>query len=205
MDVSIESATERPMELVSAAAGTCYGREGASASRVRNCYRSGHMSVFEHASVTFRVSGISRACSHQLVRHRLASYSQQSQRYCRIDAKGDDWYVIPPSFVEGEASEAASVLNQMRFRRQMHAAADAYLEAIANGIKPEDARFMLPEACKTEIVVTMNLRELYHFLDLRQGNGAQWEIRELACEIERALLGWDEQWRDLMELRREDE
>lgn len=131
---------------------------------------SGHESVIEHASFTFAIEGISRACSHQLVRHRMASYSQQSQRYVKMDGFE---YVIPESI-----EDCPNSLEQYEWA--MKAIRKAY-DALTNyGISEEDARYILPNACCTNIVVTMNARELRHFLKLRLCNRAQWEIRELA-------------------------
>ena len=201
--VEVVSATPRPMDVISAAAGCCYGKDDYSAKRVKACYQAGHMSVFEHASVTFKASGISRACSHQLVRHRLASYSQKSQRYCRVDTDTDDWYVMPFAFVQDDTELSETTDKQARFREAMHRAAEEYADALSIGIKPEDARYLLPEATKTEIVVTMNVRELFHFLDLRGGQGAQWEIRELSEAMDTAIRGISPQWGELMGLRSE--
>ena len=198
MEVKIVSATECPLQAISIAAGTCYGKPNISEKRVRNCFNAGHMTVFEHAVATFEVKGISRACSHQLVRHRLASYSQQSQRYCRIDVDNDDWYVTPPDIAEdAHVREAYGI-----FMREY---AKNYTNALADHFKPEDARYLLPEACKTDICMTMNLREIYHFLDLRQSHRAQWEIRELAYLIEAVLAGCNSEWEYLMNLRHEDQ
>lgn len=196
MKVEILDSTQTPIFNISVAAGTCYGKDDPYFKRVERCYKSGHMSVFEHAYVTFAVDGLSRACSHQLVRHRLASFCQQSQRYCKIDVNDDEWYVIPPWFSEGA--------NQMLiddYRQAMTVAAFNYLQGLQAGMKPEDARYMLPEACKTKIVCTMNCRELFHFLDMRQSKAAQWEIRELAELLEQELLKLPE-WCSVMELRR---
>lgn len=192
MEIEIITCTANPMAVISLAAGICYGKHDVSERRVRNCYKSGHMSVFEHPSVTFKASGISRASSHQLVRHRLASFSQMSQRYCKVDTASRDWYVMPKSF-SGDDAEW--------FDDMMAEFACVYRDAIDADIKPEDARYLLPEATKTEIVVTMNARELFHFLDLRQSKAAQWEIRELANMLEEKLLSVDG-WRDLIEMRR---
>lgn len=200
MDVSIIQATSSPMHVISQAAGLCYGKSDYSSSRLRHCYVNGHMSPFEHASVTFFARGISRACSHQLVRHRLASYNQQSQRYCRIDTNGGDWYVVPRKFVDGNVYDADTI---DYFRDAMEQCAIRYNDALAAGVKPEDARYMLPEACKTEIVATMNVRELFHFLDVRQASGAQWEIHELADAIEQALRRCGDEWSQLMDLRKD--
>lgn len=193
MDVSIINATPSPLHVISQAAGICYGKNDYSFNRVRHCFNHHHMSPFEHATATFLVSGISRACSHQLVRHRLASYNQQSQRYCKIDVHAEGWYVMPPSY---------SGYMEQQYRRHMTDAALWYLVALESGIKPEDARYLLPEACKTEIVVSMNVRELFHFLDERQSPGAQWEIHELADAMEEALRRCgDAEWLQLMEMR----
>ena len=173
MKVRIIAATKHPKEAISLAAGTCYGKEDFSEKRIETCFKSNHMSVFEHASVTFKIEGISRACSHQLVRHRLASYCQESQRYCRYYLTGDDWYVIPPSFA----------VNEQYYRKCMREAASHYNVNIRGCMRPEDARYLLPEATKTTVTMTMNLRELFHFLDLRTDDNAQWEIRGLANEI----------------------
>lgn len=173
MKVSIRSKTPDMIGVISEAAGLCYGKNDRSVKRVRNCYKVGHTGILEHASVSFLVNGISRACSHQLVRHRMASYLQESQRYIKYDLSGDDWYVIPPS-VETNVYASAD------YNDKMAADAKAYRDALAYGIKAEDARYLLPNAMKTNIVVTMNVRSLFHFFDLRLGQHAQWEIRELA-------------------------
>lgn len=191
MRIELRAATDAPMEVISQAAGTCYGKTDFPDKRVVSCYKAGHMSVFEHASVTFHVEGISRTCSHQLVRHRIASFSQRSGRYCRTDS--DDWYVTPDAF-----SGRLKGFYDDSMRRAMR----DYQDAMKAGVKPEDARFLLPEACKTEITVTMNCRELFHFLDLRQSPRSQWEIRELANALDEALRGLPG-WRQLMELRDE--
>lgn len=192
-NVKILSCTPYPLQAISIAAGTCYGKTDISEKRVENCIKAGHESVLEHASATFQISDISRACSHQLVRHRLASYSQQSQRYCKIDTGSNDWYVIPPDIL---ADEKRLELYQMF----MGDYAWYYNAALNDGVKPEDARYLLPEACKTEIVVTMNCRELFHFLDTRVSHRAQWEIRYLAEAMKEMLAAQDEKWKLLMDM-----
>lgn len=182
MTVDILQCTKEPMMVVSMAAGCCYGKDNYSEGRVQTCYRKGHMSVFEHVSATFKVSDVSRACTHQLVRHRVASYSQKSQRYSKFDdsyLSKDDWYVIPPDISNGNTQG----FSEWEYKNQMRKAMTCYLAAIRNGAKPEDARFVLPEATKTDIVCTMNLREIYHFLDTRCSKKAQWEIREVAEDL----------------------
>lgn len=141
MKVHIVNATPNPMHAISAAAGMCYGKTEYSKKRVERCLINGHTSVAEHVSATFRIEGISRSCLAQLTRHRMASFSVMSQRYCTIE--GDDWYVMPRSFADkGE---------EVMFEAAMDRAQRDYLHAIEKGIKPEDARFLLPEATKTNL------------------------------------------------------
>jgi thymidylate synthase (FAD) len=132
-----------------------------------------HLSVIEHASFTFGIEGVSRALTHQLVRHRLASYTQQSQRYVKAN---DFSYVIPPSIKNNPALEK-------KFVDEMNSVAKIYSEFLEAGVNAEDARFLLPNACETKIVVTMNARELLHFFKERSCVLAQWEIRGLAEEM----------------------
>lgn len=173
MEVTIRSKTSDMIGAISEAAGLCYGKTDRSVKRVRNCYKVGHTGILEHATVSFLVKGISRACSHQLVRHRIASYLQESQRYVKYDLSGDDWYVIPPSIDN-------NIYMLAEYNDRMAADAKAYRDALAYGINPEDARYLLPNAMKTNVIVTMNVRSLFHFFDLRLGPRAQWEIREIA-------------------------
>ncbi len=193
MNVTVLTATDSPMDVIGIAAGMCYGKPEPSAKRVRRCAKAGHMSVFEHASATLQIEGISRACLAQLTRHRIASYSVMGQRYCRVD--GNDWRVVPPSVV-GTDSEAL-------FRAQTSDAMWSYQAAIEEGMKPEDARYLLPEATKTSLVMTINARSLQNFLTLRLDSHAQWEIRKLAGAIELELRCEDSQWSDLIDLLRE--
>ena len=196
MRVKAIQATDKPIDACSLAAGACYGKRDVSKKRLATCYKSGHMSVFEHAAATFEIEGISRACSHQLVRHRIASYCQESQRYNRYDLAGDDWYVMPDAF-EGVK---LGIADEASFKAAMQAAAYAYRYALDAGIRPEDARYLLPEATKTRIFATMNLRQLYHFFDMRISSSAQWEIRELAEAIRSVLSGVSHDWQYLISL-----
>jgi thymidylate synthase (FAD) len=131
----------------------------------------GHYSVLEHAAFTFGIEGISRATSHQLVRHRLASYSQQSQRY--VKAADEFEYVLPPSV-------ARKRVLKKRFTEHMEKVGRLYRELVDAGLPAEDARFVLPNAAATKIIATMNARELRHFFRLRCCQRAQWEIRGVA-------------------------
>lgn len=198
MRVEVIASTELPMNVVSLAAGMSYGKDNVSTRRVYNCFEAGHMSVFEHASITFRISGISRACSHQLVRHRLASFVQESQRYCKIDTNSRDWYVKPNAFCAGEDDPVLTMEKDEFFYGCMMDAARNYQDALKAGIKPEDARFLLPEATKTNIVMTCNVRELWHFMTLRMAKDAQWEIRKLANMMFDAACGHSAQWAEIM-------
>jgi thymidylate synthase (FAD) len=188
MEVKLLYHTPEPERAIAVAARLCYSTLGGEELSetltqkqvdgvLKTIVSSGHHSTLEHASYTFSVEGISRSCSHQLVRHRVgASFNQQSQRYCEIDVTGDSWYVTPPSFAADEEQLDA-------YWDAMSGCAKAYQDALKEGVKKEDARYLLPEATKTNIVVTMNARELLHFFELRCCNRAQWEIRELACKM----------------------
>lgn len=180
MRVKLLKFTSDPERVVSLAAGVCRGSDDVSLDRVRACCKQGHMSVLEHASVTFKVDGISRACSHQLVRHRLASYCQQSQRHVVVSTEGDDWYVAPPSVTSAEH-------DRILFKNVMREAARRYSQLLDAGIPAEDARYVLPQCVKTSLVVTMNYRELFYFFNLRLDFRAQWEIRQLASKMLEAL------------------
>ncbi|MDI6690464.1 MAG: FAD-dependent thymidylate synthase [Candidatus Bathyarchaeota archaeon] len=134
----------------------------------------GHVSVIEHASFTFSIEGVSRAMTHQLVRHRIASYTQQSQRYVTYDTL--EKYVMPPSIAN--KTDAKKI-----FGETLEKISETYKALLTLGIPKEDARFILPNAAKTNIIVTMNARELRHFFNLRCCMRSQWEIREVAIEM----------------------
>ena len=184
MKVVLLRHTQDPDRVCAAAAASCYSADGASDlhqdlsdKKVRRLLERtvgrGHHSVVEHAVFTFSLEGVSRTLTHQLVRHRIASYSQQSQRYVRFDAAT---YVTPPE-VEG-SPEAKEV-----FDRTIEEAWQAYRELVEAGIPEEDARFVLPNAATTNITITMNARELLHFFRLRCCLRAQWEIRRAAMKM----------------------
>ncbi|MDH5482384.1 MAG: FAD-dependent thymidylate synthase [Candidatus Bathyarchaeota archaeon] len=133
-----------------------------------------HVSVIEHASFTFSIEGVSRTMTHQLVRHRVASYTQQSQRYVTYDTP--EKYVTPPSITKNTRVKEI-------FDDALEKISETYQKLLKAGIPKEDARFILPNAAKTNIIVTMNARELQHFCNLRCCARAQWEIREVATEM----------------------
>lgn len=190
MKVALLQHTPDPERSVALAARLCYSPSSIAeleekltqsdiAAFLEKILSLGHQSVLEHVSFTFGVDGISRACSHQLVRHRLASYSQQSQRY--VTFKGDDFPLVIP-----ETISCSDKRNQF-FAKAVTAAAEAYRELVADGVPAEDARFVLPNAAETKIIITMNARELLHFFELRCCERAQWEIRALAIEMLRLV------------------
>jgi len=185
VDVRLLNHTPDPERAIAAAARLCYAPVGAaellevmSEEAVRRVLKtiitSGHTSALEHASYTFAIDGVSRALTHQLVRHRLASYNQQSQRY--VTYAEEPSFVVPPSV-------AADPLAATVFAEAAHASFDAYRALLDAGVAAEDARYLLPNAMETKIVVTMNIRELLHFFELRCCKRAQWEIRELALAM----------------------
>lgn len=179
MQVELIAYTPEPELVCAKAMRACRTKQPASelklsrediARLIRKAKKLSHLSVFEHASFTFSISGISRACSHQLVRHRMASYSQQSQRAVAMSQSD---VVVPPSIQQ--SGGALKV-----FRKSVGASFNAFSELREMGILLEDARYVLPNALMTNITVTMNARELLHFFKLRLASSAQWEIRDLA-------------------------
>ncbi|MCK4835780.1 MAG: FAD-dependent thymidylate synthase [Candidatus Aminicenantes bacterium] len=136
-----------------------------------------HISVLEHAQATFRVKGGSRSFTHQMVRHRLCSFTQQSQRYVDESRFG---YIVPDSIKKNSQA-------QNLFRSFMSRAKKVYGELQEMGIKNEDARFILPNAVESEIVITANFREWRHIFELRGGTEAQWEIRTIIIKILKIL------------------
>lgn len=139
--------------------------------------KTGHVSVLEHVKFTFAIDNISRALTHQLVRHRIASYSQQSQRYVNLQMDFDiNNYIVPPKIKKDLAAN-------LEYTHLLQNIQETYNKLILFGIKPEDARFILPNASKTRIVVTMNCVALLHFFELRCCSCAQWEIQNMANKM----------------------
>ncbi len=189
MNVILLSHTPNPDQLVAAAARLCYSPVGAVqiqetmtekqvAKLVNDLLTMGHESPIEHVSFTFAIEGVSRALSHQLVRHRLASYSQQSQRY--VSEKAFD-FVIPPSVENHQKAREV-------FLKQMQTIQEGYNQLLALGMPKEDARYVLPNACETKLVMTMNARSLYNFFAKRLCMRAQWEIRHMATLMRTELI-----------------
>ena len=202
MNVTLLAHTPEPEKTVAAAAKLCYSSSSAdklfcdltdekAADLVDMLSSIGHASPTEHVSFTFGIDGISRACSHQLVRHRIASYSQQSQRYVKSDMFE---YVTPPEIAANPEAKAefdkAMQECQAHYDKIAEILTASHLEQMnetdekaATKKAIEDARFVLPNAATTKIVVTMNVRSLQNFFNHRCCNRAQWEIREMADKM----------------------
>jgi thymidylate synthase (FAD) len=184
MRVILLQHTQEPERVVAQAAKLCYSAADIeaiaekltpekTAGFIRKLAEMGHLSAFEHAAFTFGIEGVSRTLTHQLVRHRLASYSQQSQRYVTMkELPGGA--IVPPKISGALREKFDSVLRDI---------GAFYEELVAAGVPAEDARYILPNASPTKIVMTMNARELLHFFALRCCNRAQWEIHDLADEM----------------------
>ena len=205
MKVKMITCTPNAEKIIASAAKLCYSAVGIddimdnlteeNTEKFLNMLMSyGHASPIEHVSFTFAVEGVSRSLTHQLVRHRIASYSQQSQRYVKLDQFE---YITPPSI------KNSSYLNHM-FEKHMDETQNLYdnivshlkFTYIENGMREkdaekkaiEDARYIFPNACETKIVFTMNARTLLNFLNHRCCSRAQWEIQELAWQIRSLLI-----------------
>ena len=181
MVVTLITHTPEPEKIIASAAKLCYSSSdietlmnGLTPEKIETFIKKltdlGHQSPLEHCTFTFGIEGVSRALSHQLVRHRIASYSQKSQRYVK---EGQFEYIVPPSIKEDGSIMAI-------FEEAMSQCQRAYDFLLGLGIPAEDTRFVLPNACETKIIMTMNIRSLLHFFDERCCNRAQWEIRQIA-------------------------
>ena len=164
MNVQLLSYTVSPQLVCEKAAAVCVAQscDPLRYRHLKTAMESGHLSVLEHASFTFSIQGVSRVLLAQLTRHRIASFSVQSQRYCKVE---------PEQFAKHEYGLMAN------------AAYSRYIGLIEDGEKPEDARYILPQGTTTSLIMTMNARELLHFFSLRCCQRAQWEIRELANKM----------------------
>lgn len=173
MLVTLIQATPDPINTIAKIASICYDSDPKNPlGLVKHLYRNGHHSVFEHIYFTFKIEGISRACSHQLVRHRHCSFTQRSQRYCSEDGFG----VVIPSTI-------AKVDVKGGYMGLVDTIAENYEELQYIGIPNEDARYVLPNACETSLYLSCNLRELIHMSNERLCMRAQWEIRELVSRM----------------------
>ncbi|WIF96145.1 FAD-dependent thymidylate synthase [Caminicella sporogenes] len=208
MKVNLITYTPEPEKVVASAAKLCYSPVGIEeiaenindekvAKFVNMLMGLGHQSPLEHISFTFGIEGVSRVLTHQLVRHRIASYSQQSQRYVKLEQFE---YIIPPEiesipeakelFIKAMQDDQKIYNRLTKMLKDKHykifiseGKSDKEAEKLAEKRAIEDARFVFPNACETKIVVTMNARTLLHFFNHRCCNRAQWEIRNLATEM----------------------
>ena len=205
MKVKIIAHTPNPEEVIAQAAKLCYSPVGVDEIMekltpekvekfISHLADIGHESPFEHVTFTFAIEGISRCCTHQQVRHRIASYSQQAQRYVKLEQFE---YIIPPEiekipeakkiFIETMErdqkayDELVKLLMKEKIPRDDMLSKQQYNAIEKQAI--EDARYVFPNACETKIVVTMNVRSLLHFFNVRCCNRAQWEIRQMADEM----------------------
>lgn len=193
MKVKLISTTQNLLDILYTGARTCYNAGSPidmfeevdnippdkKLKLINGCIKSGHSSVLEHSQFTFAIEGVSRALTHQLVRHRHCSFSQQSQRYVNLEGTFD--YVTP------KALQDESDL-QGYFAECMQQAYESYTELINKGVKPEDARAVLPNACCTNMVITLNLRSLIHLCNERLCTRAQLEIRQLVQLMVKEVL-----------------
>jgi len=181
-DVSLLAVTPEGEKLIEEAGRTCYlsiskMTDESEKSFIRSAIRRGHHSILEHASASFRILGASRAFTHQLVRHRLASFSQQSQRY--VD-EAEFNFIVPPDIAADE--EALSL-----YREFMENTRETYIKLREMNIKKENARFILPNALESQIVFSANFRELRTVFNLRLERAAQWEIRRVCMQMLKIL------------------
>lgn len=173
MTVTLIQATPDPIRTIAQIASICYDSDPKNPTGVvKHLYNNGHHSVFEHIYFTFKIEGISRACSHQLVRYRHCSFTQRSQRYCSEDG----FYVIEPDTIR-EIDQMEFFFNLMDETRRR------YEDLQTIGVPNEDARYVLPNACETSLYLSCNLRELIHISNERLCNRAQWEIRDLVRQM----------------------
>ena len=177
MKVTLVQATPNPVETIAKIASICYDSDPKDPMKlVKHLYEGGHHSVFEHIYFTFKIEGISRACSHQLVRHRHCSFTQRSQRYCSEDGFE---VVMPNSFNKVENFEDIKAW----YEYFADAIRDNYGALQILDVPNEDARYILPNACATSLYMSLNLRELIHMANERLCTRAQWEIRDLVKEM----------------------
>jgi thymidylate synthase (FAD) len=178
VEVTLIAYTPNPEDVLAEAVSECY-QSKPSVAAVRNCIARGHTSVLEHGNWTFKIKGVSRSLLAQLTRHRIGvSPTAQSQRYVK---QYDVEYIVPPSIM---LDSTAAVV----FGKALDQIDYAYAKLIELGIPQEDARYILPNACPTSLVLTMNLRSLMHLWKLRCDQHAQWEVRGLAERIRDMVL-----------------
>lgn len=184
MKVTLITYTPEPEKIIASAAKLCYSSSDINSlmnnlttekieTFIKNLTDLGHQSPLEHCTFTFGIEGVSRALLAQLTRHRIASYSVKSQRYVK---EGHFEYIIPQTIKEDDVLF-------LEYIELMERIQSFYDSAIKRGIQAEDARFALPNACSTQLIMTMNIRSLLNFFELRCCERAQWEIREMANKM----------------------
>lgn len=196
MEVKLLSYTNDPQKVIYSAARQCYSKLSAYQiysdqekelseklkKFISHLVQRGHLSPLEHVNFTYAASGLSRVCTHQLVRHRIASYSQQSQRYVSMD----DFKFITPQSIKNNKEAEEKFMEVIEYLKGKYGQIRKILEKNSKLDKEkinQDLRFLLPQGCQTKIVVTMNSRQLLHFFSERLCLRAQWEIRELATRM----------------------
>ena len=173
MKVTLTQSTPNPIQTIADIASICYDSDPKDPMKlVKHLYKNGHHSVFEHIYFTFKIEGISRACSHQLVRHRHCSFTQRSQRYCDENVVS---FVQPKTVTENDDTDL--------FEYAIGQTTRYYNTLVNRGIPKEDARYVLPNAWTTSLYLSCNLRELIHICNERLCSKAQWEIRQLVQEM----------------------
>lgn len=173
MKVTLIQATPNPIQTIADIASICYDSHPDNPlGLVKHLYKNGHHSVFEHIYFTFKIEGISRACSHQLVRHRHCSFTQRSQRYCSEDGFG----VVEPESIK-------RIDRKDGYYNLMHDIQRNYSELQYLDVPNEDARYILPNACETSLYMSLNLREFIHLCNERLCTRSQWEIREMVRQM----------------------
>lgn len=178
MKVELVRYTTNPHEAIELAASNCY--DSIPNGKIMNaCYKSGHHSVLEFAQFHFHIEGVSRALTHQLVRHRTGSFSQRSQRYVNEDGFG---FIVPPSIERLDNNIRDLYINTIEEIK------NAYEVLQTFDIPNEDARYLLPNACCTTIDASFDFRNLIHFMNERLCIRAQWEIRELAQKMRDCVI-----------------
>lgn len=182
MKVTLIQHTPNPEEHIGLLAGICYGKTGEQdpeqcIKRATHCVTKGHLSTLRFAHATFLIEDISRICSHQFVRSKHLDFLQRSQRYCNESEVA----VVIPSTIESEIGD--------KVNDAVQSLVYLYQELLDDGVKKEDARFILPQGTTTELLAVGNFQAWYDFIKLRSGKEAQWEIREVAHEINRQLHG----------------
>lgn len=194
LNVKLLEMTQDALSIIYAAARQCYSSKFAAeifddkqensskkAGLIKGLVKAGHESPLEHAKFTFAIEGVSRSLSHQLVRHRMASFSQQSQRYVKAEKFN---FIIPPSIESDKTLKDEFLRIMSETQKSYNKLLERFKQKnILGQNAKEDARFVLPQGIETKIVVTMNCRELLHFFKLRCSKAAQWEIRELANQM----------------------